>query len=163
MRSVIKRGLALAAIAAACCATGLLAPAAAAADSAPRYFLESVSDPELVLTSLPYGPARLFPRGDEPGQVWELAPADSGGVDLVNLVNRDSGECLTVAAPAPGVPVVGAPCRGRTGQDWRPRYDKDATVRFDFFGNCLTTDDYRRAVTGYCDADTARWRLVPAR
>ena len=144
------------------CATGLLAPAAAAAGDPPRYFLESVSDPEVVLTSPPYGPARLFPRGDEPGQVWELASADGGGGTLVNLVNRETRECLTVPAPAPGVSVVVATCRGRMGQDWRPRYDRDGTVRFDFFGDCLTGGDYGRVFTGNCDADTARWRLVPA-
>ncbi len=158
MKTSIKRGLALTAIAGASCATGLLAPAAAAAGDPPRYILESLSNPGTVLTALPYGPISLVPRGATPGQVWELAPSDRGGV---NLVNSDSGECLTVPAPVPGIPVVGAPCGERPGQDWRPRNDGDDTVRFEFFTGCLTAD-YGRVSTGDCYGDTARWRLVVA-
>lgn len=158
MKSLIKRGLALTAIAAASCATGLLTPAFAAAGDPPGYILESVSNPGKVLTALPYGPISLVPRDATPGQVWDLAPSDRGGI---NLVNRDSGECLTLPAPVPGIPVVGAPCEDRGGQDWRQRNDGDGIVRFEFFGSCLT-GDYGRVFTGDCYADTARWRLVPA-
>ena len=161
MKISIKRGLALAAVAGASCATGLLAPAAAAT-AAPgdpsHYFLESVSNPEKVLTALPYGPISLVPRGATPGQVWDLMPSDRGGV---NLVNRDSGECLTVAAPFPGAPVVGAPCGERPGQDWRTGGDAGDIVRFESFTGCLISD-YGRVSTGACYDVTAQWRLVEA-
>lgn len=158
MKTSIKRGLALAAIAGASCATGLLAPAAAAAGDPPRYILESVANPGKVLTVLPYGPVSLVPLGATPGQAWELAPSDIGGV---NLVNRDTGECLTVPAPAPNIPVVMASCVDRPGQDWRQRDGGDGTVRFEFFGFCLS-GDYGRVSAGDCSADAARWRLIMA-
>lgn len=160
MKSLIKRGLALTAVVGASCATGLLAPAAAAAGDRPLYIIESVARPGDVLTALPYGPTSLAPRDDEtPGQVWELAPSERG----VNLVNRDSRECLTVQAPLPGIPLVGARCGERPGQDWFKVDDGSGIVRFDSLDGCLKNDYYGRlATTGYCGDETSRWRLVPA-
>ena len=159
MKSVIKRGLALIAVAGASCATGLLAPAAAAAGDPPRYILESVARPGNVLTALPYGPVSLVPRDATPGQVWELVPAERG----VNLVNRDTGECLTVQAPAPGIPLIGARCGDRPGQDWFRVGDGYDGVRFDSFDGCLKSDFGGRAVTtGYCGDEMSQWRLVVA-
>ncbi|MBR7832795.1 hypothetical protein KDL01_05955 [Actinospica durhamensis] len=158
MKPVIKRGLALTAIAGASCATGLLAPASAAAGDPPRYILESVARPGNVLTALPYGPISLAPRDETPGQVWELAPSERG----VNLVNRDSRECLTVQAPAPGIPLIGARCGARPGQDWFQVDDGSGSVRFDSFDGCLKSDYGRLITTGYCGDETSQWRLVPA-
>lgn len=159
MKSLIKRGLALTAIAASSCATGLLTPASAAAGDPPRYILESVSNPGSVLTALPYGPASLVPSGATAGQVWQLAPSDRGGATLINLVNRDTGDCLTVPAPAPGLPLMGARCGARAGQEWYTLDDGSGIVRFDSFDGCLKTD-FGRVTTGYCGDETSRWRLV---
>lgn len=157
MKSLIKRGLALTAIAASSCATGLLTPASAAVGDPPGYRLESVAFPAAVLTALPYGPIALTPSGAVPGQVWNLEKSEYG----TKLVNRDSGECLATTAPIPGAPVVGEPCGDAPTQVWRQLDSEEGNVLFaGIFPGCLNAD-FDRVQTGPCSY-RAQWRLVPA-
>lgn len=158
MKSLIKRGLALTAIAASSCATGLLTPASAAAAATPGYRLESVAFPGAVLTALPYGPIALAPNGAVSGQVWTLEKSEYG----TKLVNRDSGECLGTAGPFPGAPVLGEPCGDAPTQVWRQIESEEGNVLFAGIISlgCLN-GDFDRVRTGPCSY-TAQWRLVPA-
>lgn len=108
MKSVIKRGLALTAIASASCAAGLLTPAPAAAGDPPRYILESLSNPGTVLTSLPCGPISVGPRGATPGRSGSRHPRRGGTV------------------------------RGRPGPGLAPAQRGGDIVRFESFVGCLS-------------------------
>lgn len=157
MKSLIKRVVSLAAIAAATCATGLLTPASAAAGDPPAYRIESILDRGAVLTALPYGPIALTPNGEATGQVWTLEQSSYG----TTLVNRDSDQCLATTGPFPGAPVIQEPCSDVPTQVWHPRDSQDGNVVLaSRFSGCLNAD-FDRVWTGLC-AYTAQWRLVPA-
>lgn len=49
-------------------------------------------------------------------QQWEFFPASSGTYEIVN---RGSGQCLTVTSPVEGTDVAQYPCTGSSTQQWR--------------------------------------------
>lgn len=168
MKSLIKRVLALAAVAASCSTAGLLAPATAAADAtaasdSPSFIMEATTSPGTVLTQAPSASLILAPYRSALGQTWYFkTPGTDPNFGF--LANRYSGDCITRRYD---FTVGWAPCDYTSELQVWSRWDNgDGTTSF-FWGNftgCLNGHS-GSVYLGSCYDPydrSHRWRLLPA-